>query len=138
MADISPQAIAIRDAVTEHYLDTRQPCDAPTLAQRLGWSVSKVRRIIADECHGAADGTCAEQEYRPSHSRNYPSMGPVGQHKVWVYYPTLWRLRELLLACREPVTVCGPHKQCPYHASGGPKTIACGTDTYTGHGHGQA
>lgn len=31
--------------------------------------------------------------------------------------------------------VCtSPESECPYHASGGPKTIACGPEVYTGFG----
>ncbi len=29
-----------------------------------------------------------------------------------------------------PATVCSASGQCPYHASGGPETIRCGTDLY--------
>lgn len=35
-------------------------------------------------------------------------------------------------------SLCGPHEQCPYHASGGPETIRCGGDTYKGACNGQA
>lgn len=112
MKTLSPTETAIRDAVVAHYLETCKPADAKDLAARLGWSVGKVRRIIADECHGAASGTHAEQDHRASHSRNYPSMGPVGAHRVWVYYPSLAHLRDIILAhAPMPCESCG-QREC--------------------------
>lgn len=100
MRPLTPNELSIRDAVTEHYLETCKPADAKDIAERLGWSVGKVRRIIGDECHGAAEGTLASQEHRESHSRSH-RMIAVGAHRVWVYYPALIHLRAMLLAARE-------------------------------------
>ena len=34
----------------------------------------------------------------------------------------------------DPKVCTSPEHRCPYHASGGPETIACGGDVYTGFG----
>jgi hypothetical protein len=96
MREPSQNELSIRDAVTEHYLATGKPADTKELADCLGWSVTKVRRIINDECHGAAVGTNPCQETRESYSMSYGNIA-TGGHRVWVYYPTLWHLRDLVL-----------------------------------------
>lgn len=89
----------ITRAVVDHYLETSQPSDADTIAERLGWSVARVRRTISAS-HGAPPGTSASQEVRPSYSKSYRSFQH-GSHRVWVYYPTLGTMRALILGGRQ-------------------------------------
>jgi hypothetical protein len=92
--------VKIRDAITEGYLETGKSLDVPAIAARLRWSESKLRRIM-DLLHGSPEGVHAYQDHRESSSRSYPGM-TVGGHRVWVYAPALWHLRNLLLAARAP------------------------------------
>lgn len=89
---------AVRDAITEGYLETGKPLDVAQIARRLARSQSAVRRVI-DEAHGAVEGTTARQESRPNQSRSYAGI-VVGAHKVWTYVPTLWALRAMVLDLR--------------------------------------
>jgi hypothetical protein len=91
-------AVLIRDAVVAHYLETGGDIDAQGLAARLGWSATKVRKVINDN-HGSVPGVHPYEDQRHSYSRNFPDMA-IGSHKVWVYRPQLSYLRELLLAAR--------------------------------------
>jgi hypothetical protein len=84
----------LRDAVVEGYLETGKALDVPAIAARLRWSQSKVRRVL-DEAHGAPNGLHAFQDYRESFSASYPSMA-VGGHKVWMYAPATWLLRDMV------------------------------------------
>lgn len=90
--------MAIRDAVVAHYLETGKAVDTADLAERLGWSVAKVRRVINDN-HGSVLGISPFQDERASYSKSYRGM-QAGSHRVWVYQPTLLHMRELLLAAR--------------------------------------
>lgn len=90
---------AIRNAVVEGYLETGKCLDAKDIAARLKWSESKVRRVL-DEAHGAPNGIMASQDHRESFSKYYRSFQS-GAHKVWVYAPALWLLRDMLNAERQ-------------------------------------
>ena len=89
----------VKTAVVEAFLETGKSLDANEIATRLDWSVSKVRRIMAD-AHGCVDGLVVTEEHRPSYSRNYASMQS-GSHKVWVYEPTLATLRAMINELRK-------------------------------------
>jgi hypothetical protein len=78
------EAIAIRDAVTEHYLAHRRCCTVPDIAKALRCSTSKVYRVL-DEHSGTVEGVNAESN---RHRAGYS------------YYPNLWYLRDLVLALR--------------------------------------
>lgn len=88
----------IRDVVTEAYLETGRCLDVQGIATLLKWSESKVRRVL-DECRGCPDGLHARQEHRESKSKNYTWV-TTGAHRVWVYEPALWYLRDMILAER--------------------------------------
>jgi len=94
MANLDERGEQIRKAVTEAYLETGKALDVPAIAQRLGWSESKVRRVL-DEHRGAPDGIAAMQDFRES-TKNFVG----GGRKVWVYTPAPWYLRELILGLR--------------------------------------
>lgn len=98
MTDSGAAEIVIRDAVVEAFLETGKALAAPEIAKRLGWSVSKVRRVMAEN-GGCVRGLQTYQEHRPSESRNYPGM-LTGAHKVWLYKPSLEALRALVLELR--------------------------------------
>lgn len=89
----------VKGAVVEAFLETGKALDAQEIATRLGWSVSKLRRVMT-EAHGCVDGLVPSQEYRPSYSANYASMQS-GAHKVWVYEPTLETLRAMINELRK-------------------------------------
>lgn len=95
---IKAAGVLIRDAITEGYLETGKMLDAPAVAARLRWSETKVRRLM-DLLRGAPEGVHCSQEHRATESRNYPGI-TVGSHRVWMYAPTLWHLRNLILASR--------------------------------------
>lgn len=84
----------IKEAVVEAFLETGKALDANDIAARLGWSVSKVRRLIS-EAHGCVDGLIAREDRRESHSRNYAAF-TAGVHKVWVYLPSMETLRAMI------------------------------------------
>jgi hypothetical protein len=97
--------------VVEAFLETGKAVDAPQLAERLGWSVSKVRRIIAAN-HGSVDGVSVRQEGRESLSKSY--QGHVtGAHKVWVYRPNYGTLRTLILELRASLVLATTPVQNP-------------------------
>jgi hypothetical protein len=98
MTDSVAAEIAIRDAVVEAFLEAGKALDASEIARRLGWSVSKVRRVMGDN-GGCVRGLQTYQDHRPSESRNYPGM-VTGSHKVWLYKPSLEALRALVLELR--------------------------------------
>jgi hypothetical protein len=80
--------VAVADAVFTHYVETGTAADVCQLALRLGWSESKVRRVIR-EGGGAVVGTVAQRED-----------GLVGTAKFWAWLPALWRMRQELLTSR--------------------------------------
>ncbi len=92
------EQIAIRDAVTEHYLATWRHASVHDIAARLGWSESKIRRVIRDSS-GAIAGTTSERVSVARYSRNYPGM-EAGYTMAWAYLPSRSHLGELLLAAR--------------------------------------
>jgi hypothetical protein len=88
----------ICSAVVEAFLETGKALDAPEIAKKLGWSESKVRRIL--RAHGGSvDGVAVREEGRASYSRAYRGM-EAGAHRVSVYRPTLEALRALVLELR--------------------------------------
>lgn len=91
-------ALQIRSTVVEAFLESGKALDAAQIAERLGWSVTKVRRVLND-AHGCVEGLETYQDTRESHSRNFPGFTQ-GAHKVWVYRPTLSTLRALVLELR--------------------------------------
>jgi len=105
----SPEVIAneqqIRSTVVEAFLETGKAVDAAQIAERLGWSVSKVRRVLKD-AHGCVTGLVTYQEGRQSHSRDYPAF-TAGAHKVWVYEPGQGTLRALILELRAAASLVG-------------------------------
>ena len=90
--------VEIKVAVVEAFLETGKALDATEIAARLGWSVSKVRRVIS-EAHGCVDGLVAREDRRESQSRNYAAF-TTGAHKVWVYLPTMETLRAMIIDLR--------------------------------------
>lgn len=93
---LTENQIALRTAVTEHYLETGESADAATLAERLGWSATKVRRVMAD----GIDGVYSDEDRRASYSRNFRNYQS-GAHRVMVYLPARGYLRTLLLEARK-------------------------------------
>lgn len=85
------------EAVVEGYLETGKGLDVRAIAGRLGWSESRVRRSISAAA-GCPSGCVCRQEHRASHERNYGTES--GSHKVWVYYPTLETLLDMVNYCR--------------------------------------
>lgn len=92
------QAIEIRDAVIEAYLETGAALDVAQIATRMGCSPTKVRRIMA-----ASNGCVAGLETRQANRENQSNMVS-GSHKVWVYAPSKQTLREIILDLRKAAT----------------------------------
>lgn len=88
----------IFQTVFEYYLETGQALDSSAISQRLGWSLSKTRRIFRD-AGGTVDGLEMLDSSRYSRSKSYPGM-TVGSHRVSVYIPTLEALRNIILGLR--------------------------------------
>jgi DNA-binding IclR family transcriptional regulator len=85
---------AIRTTALEAFLETGKALDVNEIATRLGWSASKVRRVLVG-AHGCVDGLMAHQESRASYSMSYRNTQS-GAHRVWVYKPTLETLRDMI------------------------------------------
>lgn len=88
----------IRDTVVEAYLESGKSLTAAEIAQRLGWSASKVYKAMRDG-HGSVEGIATYEDSRESHSTSY-KMFVTGSHKVWVYRPTMATLRQMILELR--------------------------------------
>ncbi len=93
-ADLESQ---VRTAIIEGYLETGDLMDAAAIASRLGWSETKLRRAMNDMA-GCPRGIMAQQDVRPSREKNYGTLS--GAHRVWVYAPATYTLREMILAMR--------------------------------------
>ena len=74
------------EAIVEGYLVTGDGLTVPQIASALGWSEGRVRRSI-DVSHGAPLGCVAAHEHRD---------GATKVVKVWVYYPSLLTLRDMV------------------------------------------
>lgn len=75
-----------REAIIEGYLVTGDGMTVPQIASALGWTEGRVRRSI-DADHGAPLGCVAAHEHRD---------GATKVVKVWVYYPSLLTLRDMV------------------------------------------
>lgn len=73
----------LRDAVVEDYLQTGKCLDVKRIASQLRWSETKVRRVLDLQPGGAPYGVTVLRDGRG-----------------WVYTPTLWHLRGMVLALR--------------------------------------
>lgn len=80
--------------VTDAYVREGKDLTADEIAAGIGWTASKVRRVIA-AAHGCPVGLCCSQESRASFSKSYRAMQS-GTHRVWVYGPTRETLREVI------------------------------------------
>jgi predicted transcriptional regulator len=96
---MTPQNAEIGAAITEHYIETEKGMTVAEIAVKMGWTESKVRAHIRNPAGFPPDGIKSEAEYRPSFSKNYKGRES-GGHKVEVYYPTIGRVREMLIAAR--------------------------------------
>lgn len=103
MGKLSENATKLVEAVVEGYLEGGKGLTVKQIAPRLGWSESKVRRVL-DEGHGLLEGLTLHKESFTSHSTDYRMMES-GSHQAWVYYPTMFKLREMVLALRSEVKV---------------------------------
>ncbi len=86
-------------AVVEMFLDDGEDHTIKEIAAKLGWTESRVRKIISD-AHGCPEGLHTREETRTSYSTNYRFMAS-GAHKVWVYGPSREYLRSLLNARKD-------------------------------------
>lgn len=73
----------LRDAVVEDYLQTGKCLDVKRIASQLRWSETKVRRVLDLQPGGTPDGITVLRDGRG-----------------WVYMPTLWRMRGMVLELR--------------------------------------
>src|SRR5688572_12020102 len=89
--------LAVRNAVVEAFLEKAEALTAPQIAERMGWSQGKIRRVL-NETHGA--GLSVREETRATYSRNYQDL-VTGGHKVTVYQPSVYLLRDVILAERQ-------------------------------------
>ena len=87
-------AEALTAAVTAAFVRDGRDLTVPEIAAELGWTESKVRRVLA-KAHGCVPGLACSQEHRPSYSKSYRGMQS-GTHRVWVYGPTRETLRKAL------------------------------------------
>lgn len=74
--------VLLRDAIVGYYLETGDAIDAPGLAERVGWSVSRVRRVIV-KCHGLPGTSVRKEVLR-------------GSRECWVYRPSLEHLATIV------------------------------------------
>lgn len=85
---------ALVHAATRFYLETGNDPTVADLAARLGWTESKIRRLLT-AAHGCPMGLTYRTEERPSYEKNYGMQR--GVHKVSTYGPSRDRLRALIL-----------------------------------------
>lgn len=86
----------IADVVYVAFMETGDDIDVKEIAKRIGWSESKIRRVMSDN-HGVPRGVTVSDESRPTYSRSYPTMQS-GYVKVNVYGPTRSEMRRRMLA----------------------------------------
>jgi hypothetical protein len=108
---------AIRDTVVNIYLETGAELTCAEIAEKGLWPVGKVRAAM-NRHHGCLPGLVANEEHRPSHSKNYPGM-TTGSHKVWVYAPTREHLRQMIRTLRGAQSDHGG-TPCVHHIDGAP------------------
>lgn len=89
----SPNAIKLADAIIEAYLATGEAQSVKQLAPRLGWSESKVRKVL-DECQGCPNRCIYAQDWVTTYERGYNSQH--GAVKVGRYQPTMETLRDMI------------------------------------------
>jgi predicted transcriptional regulator len=101
MGQMDDNKRAVLGVVVERYLEEMVGSTVKEIAAKLGWSESKVRRVVDDR--SGVDGLTSAEEGRSSYSTAYRMM-EAGVHKVRVYYPTRQKLaalvNELRLAAR--------------------------------------
>lgn len=96
------QELALKNAVVEGYLETGKEQTVAQIAERLGWSTSKVYKVLRDS-HGAPHGVEVRESRSESYSTSYRSFQS-GSHKIYVYTPSLSTLRQLILDARKPAS----------------------------------
>ena len=94
------QELALKNAVVEGYLETGKEQTAVQIAERLGWSPSKVYKVLR-AAHGAPQGVEVRESRSESYSTSYRGFQS-GSHKVYVYTPSLSTLRQVILDARKP------------------------------------
>jgi hypothetical protein len=89
----------IEEAILEIYLTEGKGSSAKKLAKYLEVSDSTIRRTIDKD--GLSKNIGRHTEFVERFSKDYPMLGPVGVARVYVYYPTLRHLRDIINDYRE-------------------------------------
>ena len=95
----TPTVEQFRNGVTEFYIKNGFRPMMSELLRDNRWSENGTRKLLRD-AGGTVQGISADFDFKPSYSKNYRTMES-GTHRVTVYAPCLYTLREAIVALRK-------------------------------------